>query len=104
MAWLWLIVAGLLEVVFAICLKLSDGFTKPYFTLGFILAAGISFFCLTKAMQSLPMGTAYTVWIGIGAVGVVISGIVQFNEPVTAMRMSLIALLVCSIVGLKLTS
>ena len=104
MAWVWLLLAGLLEIVFAICLKLSEGFTKPAFTIAFIIATSISLFCLTKAMQSIPMGTAYAVWTGIGVVGVVIFGIVFFSEPVTAARIFLISTLVASIVGLKLIS
>jgi quaternary ammonium compound-resistance protein SugE len=104
MAWVWLLLAGLLEIVFAICLKLSEGFTKPAFTIAFIIATSISLFCLTKAMQSIPMGTAYAVWTGIGVVGVVIFGIVFFSEPVTAARIFFISTLVASIVGLKLIS
>lgn len=104
MAWLWLIAAGALEVVFAILLKLSEGFTKPLFTVGFILATAVSFYCLTRAMQTIPMGTAYTVWIGIGAVGVVLYGIVYFNEPASVARLALMSVLVLCIVGLKLTS
>ena len=104
MAWVWLLLAGLLEIVFAICLKLSEGFTKPVFTIAFIIATSISLFCLTKAMQSIPMGTAYAVWTGIGVVGVVIFGIVFFSEPVTAARIFFISTLVASIVGLKLIS
>ena len=104
MAWIWLISAGLLEVIFAILLKLSEGFTKPLFTIGFIVTTAISFYCLTKAMQLIPMGTAYTVWIGIGAVGVVLYGIVYLHEPVTVMRLALILMLVISIIGLKITT
>ena len=104
MAWVWLIAAGLLEVVFAILLKLSDGFTKPLFTIGFIVTTTVSFYCLTKAMQTIPMGTAYTIWIGIGAVGVVCYGVFQLNEPVTVVRLSLIIVLVLAIIGLKVTT
>ena len=104
MGWVWLIIAGLLEVLFAILLKLSDGFTKPVFTIGFIIATSISFYCLTKAMQTIPMGTAYTIWTGIGAIGVVLYGIIHFNEPANLVRLLLMALLLLSVIGLKLTS
>lgn len=104
MAWVWLISAGLLEIVFALLLKLSEGFTKPLYTAGFIVTTTISFYCLTKAMQTIPMGTAYTVWIGIGAVGVVFLGIVQFNEPLTITRLLLLGILILSIIGLKISA
>lgn len=104
MAWLWLFAAGFFEIVFAISLRLSEGFTKPLFTSAFLISAACAFFCLSKAMQTIPIGTAYTVWTGIGAAGVVLFGIVYFNEPATALRMTLIATLVASIIGLKLTA
>lgn len=104
MAWIWLVAAGLLEVAFAVLLKLSEGFTRPLFTVGFIVSTAVSFYCLTKAMHSIPMGTAYIVWIGIGAIGVVLYGIIQFNEPLTVIRVMLMTLLVLSIIGLKVTS
>lgn len=104
MAWVWLIAAGIAEIVFAILLKHSEGFTRPLPTLGFLVAAAIAFYCLTRAMQTIPIGTAYTVWIGIGAIGVVLYGIVQLHEPVTAPRLALLSLLIVSIAGLKLTA
>jgi len=104
MAWAWLIAAGLLEIVFAICLKLSEGFSKPVFTIAFVIATAISLYCLTRAMQSIPMGTAYAVWTGIGAVGVVVFGVVFFSEPATAARLFFISTLIASIIGLKLVS
>ena len=102
MAWVWLVSAGFLEIVFAILLRFSEGFTKPLFTIGFIITTSISFYCLTKAMQTIPIGTAYTIWTGIGTAGVVLFGIVYFNEPVTLIRMTLITVLVSSIIGLKI--
>lgn len=104
MAWVWLISAGVLEVFFAVFLKLSEGFTKPAYTIGFVVAAALSFYCLTKAMQVIPIGTAYAVWTGIGAVGVVIFGIIFFSESVSAARLFFIATLVGSIIGLKFVS
>lgn len=104
MAWGWLIVAGVLEVFFATFLKLSDGFTKPVYSFAFIVAAALSFYCLTKAMQDIPIGTAYAVWTGIGTVGVVIFGIVFFSEPINAARLFFTATLLASIIGLKLVS
>ena len=93
MAWVFLACAGLLEVFWSSFLKLSDGFTK--------LA---SFYLLSQAMKTLPLGTAYAVWTGIGAVGSVAVGILIFKEPVTAARMFFTVLLLTGIVGIKLTS
>ena len=76
MAWLWLVSAGLLEIVFASCLKLSEAFSKPVYTIAFLVFGTLSFFCLTKAMQDIPIGTAYAVWTGIGATGVAIFGMI----------------------------
>ncbi|MCU7843283.1 MAG: multidrug efflux SMR transporter [Candidatus Thiodiazotropha sp. (ex Monitilora ramsayi)] len=104
MAWIWLISAGFSEVLFATFLKLSDGFSKPIYSIAFVVAAAFSFFCLTKAMQNIPIGTAYAVWTGIGAAGVVILGIILFSEPLTAGRLFFISTLVASIIGLKLVS
>lgn len=104
MAWTWLIAAGILEIFFATFLKLSEGFSKPYYTLGFIIAASLSFYCLTKAMQVIPIGTAYAIWTGIGASGVVILGMVFFNEPLGVLRLFFLATLIISIIGLKLVS
>jgi quaternary ammonium compound-resistance protein SugE len=104
MAWLWLITAGVFEICFAIMLKLSDGFSKPLYTILFAIAALLSFYTLTKAMQSIPVGTAYAIWTGIGSFGVALLGIVLFSEPLTGMRIFFISTLIASIVGLKLVS
>ena len=104
MAWTWLISAGLLEIFFASFLKLSEGFTKPLYTIVFVIASALSFFCLTKAMQTISIGTAYAVWTGIGAVGIVIFEILLFSEPVSAPKLFFITMLVGSIIGLKLVS
>ena len=104
MAWIWLISAGFNEVLFATFLKLSDGFSKPIYTAAFVVTAALSFFCLTKAMLTIPIGTAYAVWTGIGAAGVVILGVILFSEPLTAGRLFFLSTLVISIIGLKLVS
>ncbi|SDR18875.1 multidrug efflux SMR transporter [Pseudovibrio sp. Tun.PSC04-5.I4] len=104
MAWIWLIIAGLFEMAFAICLKLSDNFTKPVYTVLFVITASLSFYCLTRAMVSIPIGTAYAVWTGIGASGIALFGIFFFGEPVTFLRLFFIAMLVGAIIGLKFVS
>lgn len=101
MAWLVLFVAGLLEIGWAIGLKYSEGFTRPLPTAVTLVVAWASFFLLSIAMRSLPVGTAYAVWTGIGAVGTALLGIVLFGEPATAARLACIALIVAGIVGLK---
>ena len=102
--WLYLGIAGAMEVLWSTFLKFSEGFTKPLPTV--ITAAGLaaSMFFLAKATKVLPIGTAYGIWTGIGALGAVIVGIVVFKEPATAGRMFFASLLLVGIVGLKLTS
>ena len=102
LAWLLLLVAGLLEIVWAVSMKASDGFTKSHFVTITVVAAAASFWLLGLAMRQLPVGTAYAVWTGIGAVGAAVLGIVFFNEPPTVARIGCIALIVCGILGLKL--
>jgi quaternary ammonium compound-resistance protein SugE len=104
MAWTVLIVAGLLEMVWTLALKQSDGFTKLWPTVVFVVAAWLSFFCLSLALRSIPMGSAYAVWTGIGAVGIAIVGMVWMSEPVTTMRVLCIGLIVIGIVGLKMSA
>jgi quaternary ammonium compound-resistance protein SugE len=101
-AWALLLVAGLLEVVWLISLKASHGFTKSNFTTVTFVAAALSFWLLGLALRQLPVGTAYAVWTGIGAVGAAVLGIVVFGESLTLARIGCIALIVCGIVGLKL--
>ena len=100
--WLLVLIAGLLEIVWAVALKLSDGFTRPIPSVVTVVGAGLSFWVLSVAMRELPAGTAYAVWVGIGALGVAILGMVWFAEPVTALRIAGIALIVAGIVTLKL--
>ncbi|MGB6348111.1 MAG: multidrug efflux SMR transporter [Methyloceanibacter sp.] len=101
MAWAYLILAGLLEIVFAVSLKLADGFTRPVPTLVFFVSIVASFLLLSRAVQALPIGTAYAVWTGIGAAGMALVGIVVYGEPATALRLLFLATLIGSIIGLK---
>ena len=101
MAWLYLFIAGGLEVFWSTFLKLSEGFTKLWPSVWAVAGMIASFFFLSQATKTLPMGTAYAIWTGIGTVGTVILGIVLFAEPVTAMRLGCIALIVTGILGLK---
>jgi quaternary ammonium compound-resistance protein SugE len=101
-AWVLVAVAGLLEIVWAVALKMSDGFTRLVPSVVTVLGAGASFWALAVAMRSLPAGTAYAVWVGIGALGVAIFGMVWLAEPANALRLSGIALIVVGIVFLKL--
>jgi quaternary ammonium compound-resistance protein SugE len=104
MAWGILVVAGLFEVCFAIGLEYSDGFTNPIPTVGTAVAAVFSLFLLARALQQLPVGTAYAVWTGIGAVGTALLGIYLFDDPATIARLGFIALIIAGIVGLHAVS
>ncbi|MFN3862506.1 MAG: quaternary ammonium compound efflux SMR transporter SugE [Roseateles sp.] len=104
MAWLVLVIAGLFEVGWAIGLKYTDGFSRPWPTAATVAAMVISVTLLGVAMRSVPVGTAYAVWTGIGAVGTVLLGIVLFQEPATVARLACVGLIVAGIVGLKLTA
>ena len=104
MSWLILVIAGLFEIGWAIGLKSTQGFTRLWPTLGTVGAMVISVGLLGVAMRELPVGTAYAVWTGIGAVGTVILGIVLFGDPANAPRLVCVGLIVAGILGLKLTS
>lgn len=104
MAWLLLVLAGLFEVGWAIGLKYTDGFTRLWPTVGTVAAMVISLGLLGLAMKTLPVGTSYAVWVGVGAVGTAILGIVLLGEPANAGRIVSLALIVAGIVGLKLAS
>jgi quaternary ammonium compound-resistance protein SugE len=104
MTWVILVVAGLFEIGWAIGLKYTDGLTRFWPTVGTGVSMIISVVLLGVAMKALPVGTAYAVWTGIGAVGTVLLGIALFNEPVTLARMLCVCLIVGGIVGLKVTS
>ena len=104
MAWITLLLAGLFEIVWAYSMKLSDGFTKvtpTVVTIGFMI---LSFGLLSYAMRTLPLGTAYTIWTGIGAIGSFLVGILILGEPATAMRMLAAVLIISGLVLMKLSS
>jgi quaternary ammonium compound-resistance protein SugE len=104
MAWLLLMVAGILEVGWAIGLKYTEGFTRLWPSVFTLAAMTLSVVLLGIAMKSLPVGTSYAVWVGVGAVGTAILGMVLFAEPATAGRLVSLGLIVAGIVGLKLAS
>lgn len=102
MPWVLLVFAGLFEIGWAIGLKYTEGFTRLWPSVGTVASMIVSVGLLGLAMKSLPVGTAYAIWVGIGAVGTVILGMVLFNEPATALRIASIVLIVAGLVGLKL--
>ena len=107
MSWIYLIVAGLFEVAFTSCMgkvKETTGSEMYWWFTGFLVSMSISMFLLIKATQALPIGTAYAVWTGIGAVGTVLAGILIFKEPATVWRLLFIVTLIGSIIGLKVVS
>ena len=104
MPWIYLLLAGIFEIGFAIGLKYTDGFTRLWPSVGTIVAAGISLWLLTQALRTIPVGTAYAIWTGIGAVGVATLGVVLFSESASPARLGCIALIVAGVVGLKLFS
>ncbi|MFC0217672.1 quaternary ammonium compound efflux SMR transporter SugE [Pseudochelatococcus lubricantis] len=104
MAWLALFVAGLFETVWAIGLKYTEGFTRLVPSLLTLAAMAVSFALLAWSLKVLPVGTAYAIWTGIGAIGTVILGVVLFHEPMTTMRLVCVGLIVSGIVGLKIFS
>lgn len=103
-AWIILIIAGLLEICWAIGLKYTDGFTRLLPSVFTLLTLAGSMYLLAKAAQTLPIGTAYAVWVGIGAAGAGILGIFLFHEPVNLPRIAFMVLLIVSIIGLKMTA
>jgi quaternary ammonium compound-resistance protein SugE len=104
MAWVILVIAGLFEVGWAIGLKYTDGFSRLWPTVATVVAMLVSLGLLGIAMKTLPVGTAYSVWVGVGAVGTVALGIVMLGEPVSAARLASVALIIAGIVGLKLAT
>jgi quaternary ammonium compound-resistance protein SugE len=104
MAWILLIIGGLFEVGFTTCLRFVDGFRNIPWTLGFLASVTLSMGLLEVASRSIPLGTAYAVWTGIGALGTVAVGIIWFGEPATTVRLLLILGVVACIAGLKLTA
>jgi quaternary ammonium compound-resistance protein SugE len=104
MAWFWLILGGFFEVGFTTSLRFVDGFRNVPWTIAFLVSVAISMGLLELASRSIPMGTAYAVWGGIGAIGTVVVGMIWFNEPTTTIRLLLILGIVAAIAGLKLTA
>lgn len=104
MSWLYLIIAGFFEVGFTTCLKLSNDFSNTKWTVGFFICISLSFHFLNEAIKTIPLGTAYAVWTGIGAVGTALLGIFIFKESSEFWRLFFIFLLIGSIVGLKFVS
>ena len=104
MAWVYLIVAGVFEIGFALGLKYSEGFSRLWPTVGMAVAGGISFYLLSIAMKSLPAGTAYAVWTGIGAAGTVMLGILFLSESSDVVRLLSITLIIVGVVGLRFSS
>jgi quaternary ammonium compound-resistance protein SugE len=104
MTWLILVVAGLFETAWAIGLKYTDGFSRFWPSFWTIVAMVISVWLLGLCVKTLPVGTAYAIWVGIGAVGTVILGILLFNEPVSALRIISLLLIIAGMIGLKLAS
>lgn len=104
MSWLYLIIAGVFEVVWAAGLKYSNGFTRLYPSLITVIGMIISFYFLSLATKTLPIGTAYAIWTGIGALGSIIVGIILFKEPFSLLRVLFLLLILIGILGLKLTS
>jgi len=102
MNWVVLVFAGLFEIGWAIGLKYTEGFTRLWPSVATVLAMIISIGLLGLAMKSLPVGTAYAIWVGIGAIGTVVLGIVLFGEPANTLRIASLALIVAGIIGLKL--
>lgn len=104
MAWVYLILAGLFEIGWAVGLKASEGFSRFWPSVLTVLAMAVSLTLLGLALRTLPLGTAYAVWTGIGAVGTVIVGVAWFGDPATAARLACVGLILAGIVGLKLTA
>ena len=104
MSWIYLVIAGLLEICWAISLKYTEGFTRPWTSLFTLITLAGSVFLLAKAAQNLPIGTAYAIWVGIGAAGAVILGVILFEESISVARAVFLCMLLVSILGLKLTT
>ena len=102
MTWVLLFVAGLFEIGFALGLKFSEGFSRLWPTLGMVLAGAVSFYLLSTAMKSLPAGTAYAIWTGIGAAGTAAVGILLLGESASPLRIASLALIVAGVIGLRL--
>ena len=103
MAWLYLTISGLLEIAWALGIKKTEGFTRLWPSVYTLVTMGVGFYLLAKAVRTLPIGTAYAVWVGIGAVGTAVFGILFLGESRSALRLASIALIVLGVVGLRLS-
>jgi quaternary ammonium compound-resistance protein SugE len=103
-AWILLVVAGALEITWAVGMKATEGFTRPWPSVAVVSVALASLYLLGLAMRALPVGTAYAVWVGIGAAGAAILGVLLYSEPAGALRLACIGLIVAGVLGLKLAS
>jgi quaternary ammonium compound-resistance protein SugE len=104
MAWIYLVIAGMLETGWAVGLKYTDGFRRPVPSILTGVAIIASMYLLSVAARTIPIGTAYSIWVGIGAVGAVILGIILFDEPRDLLRLAFVALLIVALIGLKVTT
>ncbi len=104
MSWIYLIIAGIFETIWATFLKMSNGFTNLNYTILTILWMIVSFFCLAKATATMPLSLAYPIWTGIGAIGTVIIGVVLFGDKINPLTWAFVALLLIGIIGIKATS
>lgn len=104
MAWIYLLVAGLFEIVWAIGLKYTEGWTRLWPSLGTLAAMTVSFWCLSQSLKSIPIGTGYAIWTGIGAVGAAALGILLFGDSASWPRLLCIGLIVSGVIGLKMVS
>ena len=104
MPWLWLAIAGVLEMAWVVLLKRSDGFSRLGFGAGCLVAMAVSVWCMSQSLRTLPMGTVYAIWTGIGAAGGLAWGIAMEGEPLTAVRVVCVSLILSGVAGLKLGS
>ncbi|HEU4327011.1 MAG TPA: multidrug efflux SMR transporter [Roseiflexaceae bacterium] len=102
MAWVILFIAGVLETVWALLLKQSDGLTRPGPTIGFVVSLALSMLLLAQALKTLPVGTAYAVWVGIGAAGTAIAGMLWLGEPRDTLKLVSLGLIIAGVVGLRI--
>ncbi len=104
MAWVYIVIAGLMEIGWAVGLKYTEGFTRLWPSLATVAAMGVSFFFLSQGLKTIPVGTGYAVWTGIGAAGTALVGMLVLGEPRSALRIACLVLIVAGIVGLKIVS
>jgi quaternary ammonium compound-resistance protein SugE len=104
MSWIYLFIAGIMEIVWAIGIKYTESFTKLWWSIGTIAAMIVSFYFLSKALETIPVGTGYAIWTGIGAVGTAILGMILFNESREILRLLFIGFIIVGIIGLKFVS